>query len=180
MATTSTKPMTLQDFQNDFFDLAIPAARASMAATGVPASITIAQAILESGWGRTRLATEFNNYFGIKANQEQIADHDYCEFNTQEEEGHDLKTITAKFAQYASPVESFTAHGLLLCRPHYITAMVRKDDPDAFAWALGPKTTAHPEGCGYSTLTAYHDRLMSLVRIYNLTQYDQLAKEQNA
>lgn len=162
----------MQEFQQEFFDLAIPAARASMAATGVPASITLAQAILESGWGRTKLATEFNNFFGIKANQEQLSDQDYCEFNAKEEVNHSLETIKARFAQYATPEESFTAHAQLLCRPHYAAAYLCKGDPEGFAWALGPKTADHPEGCGYSTLTAYHDRLMELVRCYKLLQYD--------
>lgn len=166
----------MMQLQKDFFDLAIPAARASMSATGVPASVTIAQAILESGWGQTRLAQEFNNFFGIKANQEQLADHDYAEFNTREEVNHDLEWRKALFAQYATPVESFTAHAQLLRRPHYAAAMARKDNPDAFCWALGPKTDAHPEGCGYSTLTQYHDRLMALIRQWDLTQYDVLAK----
>lgn len=166
----------MMELQQDFFDLAIPAARATMAATGVPASVTIAQAILESGWGRTRLATEFNNFFGIKANQEQLADSDYCEFKTHEEVNGTLEEITARFAQYATPLESFTAHALLLCRPHYAAAMARKDDVDAFCWALGPKTAAHPEGCGYSTLVQYHDRLMALIRQFELTKHDAMAK----
>jgi flagellum-specific peptidoglycan hydrolase FlgJ len=163
---------TMQDYQRDYLDLAIPAAQASMIATGVPASITIAQGALESGWWRTKLAQIYNNGFGIKANQAQLADHDYCEFNTQEEENHTLETLKACFAQYATPEESFTAHAQLLCRPHYAAAMACTHDPDAFAWALGPKTPEHPEGCTYSTLTDYHDRLMELVHQFNLTQYD--------
>jgi flagellum-specific peptidoglycan hydrolase FlgJ len=170
----------MQPFQTEFFELVVPAARATMAALGIPASITIAQATLESGWGKTRLASEFNNFFGIKASQEQIADHDYCEFNTQEEVNHSLESIKARFAQYATPTECFIAHGVLLSRPHYAAAMACKNNPDAFAWALGPKTALHPEGCGYSTLSAYHDRLMLLVMEYNLSQYDALAQVKTA
>lgn len=162
----------MQDYQVEFFALVTPAAIASMAATGIPASITIAQAALESGWGRTKLACYYNNFFGIKANHEQIADLDYVEFNTQEEVNHSLETIKARWAQYATPEESFIAHARLLSTPHYAAAMAVKGDIDKFAWALGPKTEAHPEGCGYSTLTAYHDRLMLMVRSYDLTQFD--------
>lgn len=168
--TLSAMSMTPEQIQ--FLQAVVPAAEESQKQTGIPASITIAQAILESGWGKTRLADEFNNFFGIKANQEQLADHDYCEFDTKEEIDGVLETIKARFAQYANPLECFVAHAQLLCRPHYAPAMARAADPDAFAWALGPKTEDHPEGCGYSTFSGYHDRLMELVRLYNLRQYD--------
>jgi flagellum-specific peptidoglycan hydrolase FlgJ len=159
--------------QNEFMTMAVPAAIASARATRVPASITIAQAILESGWGETKLASQFNNFFGIKANQAQLADHDYCEFTSDEvENGKTVKVPGEEFAQYASPAECFTAHAQLLCRPHYAAAMACAADPDKFAWALGPRIPGHPEGCGYSTLPQYHDRLMQLVRLYDLKQYD--------
>jgi flagellum-specific peptidoglycan hydrolase FlgJ len=159
--------------QNDFMAMTVPAAQSSARLTGVPASITIAQAILESGWGKTALARDYNNFFGIKANQEQLADHDYCEFTAQEVVLHMLVKVPATgFAQYATPEESFAAHSQLLCRSHYAPAMACAGNPDKFAWALGPKIPGHPEGCDYSSLPQYHDRLMQLVHIYDLTQYD--------
>jgi flagellum-specific peptidoglycan hydrolase FlgJ len=163
----------LTEKQHDFFTLAIPAAKASQAATGVPASITIAQAILESGWGISGLAESYNNFFGIKANREQCADDDYCELTTREDIHGTLEAQRAKFAQYADPAECFTAHAhLLTSLPRYRPAMAVRHDADKFAWALGPKTPQHPEGCGYSTLPAYHDRLMQLIREYGLQRYD--------
>lgn len=147
-------------------------AQVAMHATGIPASITIAQGALESGWGTSALARDYNNLFGIKANQGQLADHDYCEFLTAEEDHGASHEERAKFAQYATVEECFLAHAQLLCRPHYRPAMARLPDVEAFAWALGPKTVQHPEGCTYSTLAAYHDRLMRLVHQHNLTQYD--------
>jgi flagellum-specific peptidoglycan hydrolase FlgJ len=155
-----------------FLATASEAARASMK-TGVPPSVTVAQAILESGWGKTGLAREFNNFFGIKANQFQFAARDYCEFPTHEVENHMMKVVLGRFARYATPADSFAAHAALLCRDHYKPAMNCLPNVDKFCWALGPKIPGHPEGCGYSTFPEYHDRLMQLIRLYNLTQYDQ-------
>lgn len=53
---------------DEFLDAIVPAARACHEATGIPASFTIAQAALESGWGKSRLSREANNLFGVKAN----------------------------------------------------------------------------------------------------------------
>ncbi len=158
--------------QLDFLSMSGAAARVSMKATGVPASVTVAQAILESGWGETGLAQKYNNFFGIKANQDQLADHDYCEFQTAEYENGQRVLVEADFAQYSTPEECFTAHGQLLCRSHYTAAMACVPNVDKFCWALGPKIPGHPEGCGYSTAPQYHDSLMQLLRLYNLTQYD--------
>jgi len=158
--------------QTTFLAMSGEAARASMKTTNVPASVTVAQAILESGWGKTGLAQKCNNYFGIKANQEQLADRDYCEFPTTEYENGHRVMVEADFAKYDSPAECFVAHGQLLNRPHYAAAMACVPNVDKFCWALGPKIPGHPEGCGYSTAPQYHDSLMQLIRLYNLTQYD--------
>ncbi len=53
--------------QNAFLKMAVPGAQAAQKKWGVPASVTIAQAILESGWGASSLAKQANNFFGIKA-----------------------------------------------------------------------------------------------------------------
>jgi flagellum-specific peptidoglycan hydrolase FlgJ len=143
-----------------------------MKQTGLPASVTVAQAILESRWGRSELAQGYNNYFGIKANQEDLADHDYHEFPTTEYKNGQRVMVEADFAQYASITECFMAHAALLCRPHYSPAIACLPDVDKFCWALGPRIPGHPEGCGYSTAPQYHDSLMQLVRLYNLKQYD--------
>lgn len=162
----------MDEQQNEFMKMAVPSAQICERQTLVPASVTIAQAILESGWGKTGLATEYNNYFGIKANQSQIADKDYCEFKTAEYENGARVLVMADFAQYATPTESFLAHGQLLSNTHYLPAKNCLPDVDKFCWALGPKIPGHPEGCGYSTAPQYHDSLMQLIRMYDLTQYD--------
>ncbi len=69
--------------QNEFFQMAVPAALESQRATGVPASITLAQAIFESGWGQTGLAKKAFNFFGIKAGQHKTPSG-YIELPTHE------------------------------------------------------------------------------------------------
>jgi flagellum-specific peptidoglycan hydrolase FlgJ len=153
--------MSLTAAQILFLQKAATAARAAQGLTGIPASISIAQAILESGWGRSGLAMEANNYFGIKARQSD----DYAEFPTAEFENGVKEEVMAKFARYPSPIESFQSHAaLLLTLPRYKPCMECKRDPAAFAQQL--------QRCGYSTSPTYADSLMGLVREFNLTQYD--------
>ena len=144
------------------------AAMESMGHTGVPASVTIAQAILESGWGASMLAREANNFFGVKARQ----DAHYVEMKTTEFEHGVPVAGMAKFAYYASVAESFRAHALLLCTlPRYKPAME----------VCGTGVVGHAaefarqlQACGYSTNPNYAELLMQLVLTYNLTQYDSL------
>lgn len=147
-----------------FLKAAVPAARASMAATGVPASITLAQAILESGWGQTGLAIEANNYFGIKATQAAALDS-YVAMPAHEAVNGQTVAETADFAKYATVAAGFTAHGMLLSTaPRYAPAMAVRANPAEFAAAI--------QKCGYSTNPDYATELMQLVTEFDLTQYD--------
>lgn len=150
--------------QAQFFEKAITAAQAAQAASGVPASITIAQAILESGWGASSLALKANNFFGIKATARALPDQ-YMEFPTAEYEHGQRVMVEANFARYASPAECFAAHSALLSTvARYAPAMAAKGDPAAFAAQL--------QACGYSTSPTYAASLMQLVREFSLAQYD--------
>ena len=142
----------------------VPAAIAAQRAYGIPASITIAQAIFESSWGESALASKANNYFGIKATANATPD-EYAEFMTTEfVDGRKVQEM-AKFAKYASPADSFAAHSRLLSvAPRYASAMAVKNDPAAFAAAI--------QKDGYSTDPIYGTKLMQAVTDYDLTQYD--------
>jgi flagellum-specific peptidoglycan hydrolase FlgJ len=148
--------------QRAFIASLVDGARASQEAWGVPASITIAQAIQESGWGKSELAIKARNYFGVKA----VQDAAYVQFPTNEvlKDGRTVREL-AHFAFYRSPAESFDAHGKLLAtHVRYQPAMAAVDDPAAFALQL--------QACGYSTDPNYPSELMRLVKQFNLTQYD--------
>src|SRR5271156_1469909 len=85
---------------------AVPAAQAAQRAFGVPASVTLAQWELESTWGTSKLATEANNFFGIKA--EHLNDPStYEEFPTAEYENGVRVMIQADFEKYPDVQSSF-------------------------------------------------------------------------
>jgi hypothetical protein len=157
--------------QTAFLAAVIPAARASMGAYGVPASVTIAQAIFESsdvdGWGQSPLALGYDNYFGIKATH--LADPDsYVEFPTAEYVGGKRELVKADFARYATPAASFLAHAeLLATAKRYAPAMAVKSNFAKFAAQL--------QGCGYSTSPSYGSALVRLIEEYGLDKYDAAA-----
>lgn len=151
-------------YQAEFLKLAAPAAIQSQRMTGIPASITIAQAILESGWGRSALATEANNYFGIKATAHLTPDQ-YIEMPTHEFVDGRSTPKMAKFARYTSPAESFASHARLISSaPRYAPCMAEVGSAAGFAAEL--------QVCGYSTNPDYAWDLMNLVIEFDLRQYD--------
>ena len=158
--------MSLSNAQQAFLKAAVAAAQLSQTQYGVPSSITIAQAILESGWGSSGLSLQANNYFGVKAVQGQ----DYVDFRTTEYVHGVPEHVMAEFARYQSMADSFAAHARLLATlPRYAPAMKVRGDAAAFAQGI--------KDGGYSTAPDYAEELMGLVREFNLAQYDnQLAK----
>jgi len=150
--------------QNDFLKSVVPAAQAAQRKWGVPASVTIAQAILESGWGQSALARQANNFFGIKATAHADTSS-YTEFPTSEFVDGRRVSEMAKFARYASPAASFDAHAVLLAlTARYKPAMAVRNNAAAYALEL--------QVCGYSTNPAYGSELGNLIRLYDLTQYE--------
>ena len=154
----------MNQIQSIFFQNTVVAAQQAQKEFGVPSSITIAQATLESGWGQSALARQANNYFGIKANA-KAQPAEYMEFPTEEfVDGRKVQEV-ARFERFSSPIASFKAHGYLLNMAlRYRPAMAVKGDPEKFAQAL--------QDCGYSTNPDYAAKLMQIVRQFDLTQYD--------
>lgn len=127
-------------------------------AHGIPASIILAQGLLESGAGRGRLATQANNHFGIKCH-EWTGDRIY--HNDDEE--------NECFRKYSRANDSFEDHSLFLVnRPRYRN-LFSLNPTDYKAWAHGLRAA------GYATDPAYAQKLISLIERYNLHEYD-LAK----
>ena len=154
--------------QSAFLRLAVPAAQAAQRKYDVPTSVTVAQAIIESsnalGWGRSQLATEANNFFGIKATDVRDPEN-YIELPTHEYLHNHMELVEAKFARYQDPAESFEAHARLLAIAHrYMPAMACCHDPETFCIKL--------QQCGYSTNPSYAVTLAKLIHDYDLTQYD--------
>lgn len=136
-------------------DLAIT----EMLRTGVPASITLAQGILETGSGQSDLANFAFNHFGIKCKDEWTGDKMY----------HDDDSKGECFRKYASVEDSYKDHSdFLKFRPHY--AFLFKLDPtDYEGWAKGLKKA------GYATNPQYAAKLIRIIVENNLQQYTLLA-----
>lgn len=154
--------------QNAFLQSVIPGAQAAQRKWGVPASVSVAQSILESsnqqGWGKSRLATVANNYFGIKAVHHTDPDT-YIEVKTREYDHGRVETVMADFARYADLSASFDAHAQLLASAsRYRPAMAVCHDPEAMCIEL--------QKCGYSTNPSYAVTLAKIIHDYDLTQYD--------
>lgn len=157
----------------DFVKSAKVSARQSELMTGVPASITIAQAILESGWGEKHLG-KANNYFGVKAHvvagkfvNGGIATS-YVTTKTGEHiGGKDIKVV-ANFRAYKSMADSFTDHGQFLRdSPRYhsiLEAYHKTGDVSAFSEGL--------QKAGYATDPAYASKLNSIIKKYELHKLD--------
>jgi Mannosyl-glycoprotein endo-beta-N-acetylglucosaminidase len=135
---------------------------------GVPASVTIAQAIDESGWGQSILATSDHNLFGIKGTGPAGSD----EQPTQEVINGQLVNLSASFQIYQSIAQSIDAHGRLLARSgDYANAMSRSKDPNAFATALTGV---------YATDPGYGAKLIQLMQQYDLYRFDRTAAHGDA
>ena len=146
--------------QQAFISLVAPGAIAAQQRYGIPAAVTIAQAIDESGWGRSVLATADHNLFGIKGAGPAGRDM----LPTREHENGVWVTRTAPFRVYHNVAESIEDHGRLLATdPAYRPAMASRGRPDAFATALTGV---------YATDPGYGSHLIALMRLYNLYRYD--------
>ena len=122
---------------------------------GIPASITLAQGILESGNGKSKLATEANNHFGIKC-------HDTWSGATMH---IDDDAPNECFRKYKSVEQSFEDHSIFLKKPRYEELFVL-EITDYKGWAQGLKK------CGYATSPTYAKSLIDLIEKYELTQFD--------
>ncbi|HCN83223.1 MAG TPA: hemagglutinin [Sphingobacteriaceae bacterium] len=145
------KVYTAPDYIERFKDIAI----SEMNKSGIPASITLAQGLLESGNGNSRLAREANNHFGIKCTSEwkgkTILQDD------------DLKDDC--FRVYKDPEESFRDHSEFLKRSRY-AFLFQLDKNDFQGWANGLKQA------GYATNPKYPELLISLIERYQLDNFD--------
>ncbi len=161
-ATTSGVPAVTA--QQAFISQVAPGAIAAQRRYGVPAAVTIAQAIDESGWGQSELATRDHNLFGIKGTGPAGTNV----LTTREYENGQWVTVDAGFRVYHNIAESIADHGELLATDaSYQRAMADRDVPDAFANDLTGVYATDPD---------YGANLIALMRLYNLYQYDSQAQ----
>ena len=126
---------------------------------GILASLTIAQAILETGWGKYSVG---NNIFGIKANAAWTGDTITC--NTGEVYDGQAVTVSGTFRAYASIEDSIADHALLFVRNDCYSNIINCTDYR--------QACRNVQADGYATDPEYADKLISIIEANNLTQFD--------
>ncbi len=161
--------MALTEKQKNFIKVIGESAKKDMQTSHILASITTAQAILESGYGTSELAKKANALFGIKKNGWTGKTYTV---KSKEEINGKLVWKTSVFRKYDSYADSITDHSLYL--------MTRKVDGKSLTYSkvVGEcnykKATQALQNAGYSTYSDYANMLCNLIKKYKLTQYDVL------
>ena len=153
-ATSAVKvtPALIHEYINTYKDIAM----VEMQRYGIPASITLAQAILESGSGQGRLARHARNHFGIK-----------CHYDWEGDTiTHDDDAKGECFRKYEHPEASFEDHSQFLVNRSRYAFLFTLKAGDYKGWAYGLKKA------GYATDPGYPQKLLLLIKKYELHQYD--------
>ncbi len=127
---------------------------------GIPASITLAQGMLESGYGNSDLANRSNNHFGIKCHSSWTGERVY----------HDDDAKGECFRKYESPWWSYRDHSKFLQKKRY-QGLYQYDQKDYKSWARGLKKA------GYATNPKYPELLISKIEKYQLWRYDYMTNQ---
>ncbi len=147
-----------QRFQ-DYFDTYKDIAIEQMAKYKIPASITLAQGVLESGAGRSELSLNSNNHFGIK-----------CNGWTGRKAYHDDDESNECFRAYDNVYESYRDHSIFLTTSKRYRKLFDLKITDYKGWAKGLKA------CGYATNPVYATKLIDIIEVYQLYRYDTAQK----
>jgi LysM repeat protein len=131
-------------------------AKSNMVTHGIPASIILAQGILESGTGKGSLSLLANNHFGIKCKTEWTGPSVFFDDDAEHE----------CFRKYENGEESYIDHAQFLSNRSYYIPLFSLEKDDYKAWAYGLKEA------GYATDVKYPSKLISIIERYNLQQFD--------
>lgn len=151
-AFAQTKKMTVQEYIDTYKELAV----GEMERARIPASITLAQGILESANGNSRLATEGNNHFGIKCKKNWTGNTIYAD----DDELHEC------FRAYATAKESYVDHSTFLIENARYAFLFDLEITDYKGWAKGLKQA------GYATNPQYAEILIGLIERHELHKLD--------
>lgn len=151
-AQAPSAKISTEDYIERYQDLAVK----EMKRVGIPASITIAQGILESGSGNSQLARRSNNHFGIKCHGDWNGKKVY----------HDDDSRNECFRKYKTVYESYIDHSQFLVDKQRYSALFELKTTDYKGWAKGLKKA------GYATDPKYAHRLIKIIEDYNLHELD--------
>jgi hypothetical protein len=149
-------PITKSE-QDAFIDTWALFAVQEMKRSSIPASITLAQAIVESRWGQSEMALVANNFFGIKC-YNGWSGETYMQWDDEETE--------SCFRRYSGPEESFKDHSDFLKANSRYSPLFEHHITDYKSWAKTLKS------CGYATAANYADKLIEIIEKHNLAMYD--------
>lgn len=133
-------------------------AMSNMKKFGIPASIILAQGILESGAGQSNLAATANNHFGIKCYTDWKGEKTYQDDDSSQE----------CFRKYTNPEESFQDHADIISQRKRYASLFSLEKGDYKSWAKGLKAA------GYATDPNYPEKLINYIERYHLDQYDNM------
>ncbi len=150
-----------QDFVFDYIDNYKDISIDKMNRYGIPASITLAQGMLESNWGRSDLATKANNHFGIKCGNDWTG----ATFSWEDDEYKHGNLVKSCFRVYDSVGESFDDHSAFLSKKRY-KFLYEYGVYDYKSWAKGLVKA------GYATDPKYANKLIFIIEKYNLYKFD--------
>ena len=147
-----TRNKQYESYIKQYWDLAVE----EMKKYRIPASITLAQGLLESGAGQSTLARKSNNHFGIKCGSDWRG----------KTVSHDDDARGECFRAYKHPKQSYEDHSKFLAnRPRY-SSLFKLDITDYKGWARGLKKA------GYATNPRYAEQLIGIIELYDLHKYD--------
>lgn len=152
LGASAQQPTTRAEYIEKYAPLAVE----QQTLYGIPASITLAQGLLESANGNSRLAVEANNHFGIKCGSSWSGNSIR----------HDDDALQECFRAYSSVEESYIDHSLILLERKWYRPLFDLDPKDYKAWAHGLKKA------GYATNPRYADLLIKIIEDNELYRYD--------
>ncbi|SKB85090.1 glucosaminidase domain-containing protein [Maribacter arcticus] len=145
---------------SEYIETFAETAQVEMLGYGIPASITLAQGLLESGYGKGELAMKTNNHFGIKCHKGWEGDYD---FHDDDEKGE-------CFRKYNHPMYSFRDHSIFLTTRSRYAFLFNLKHTDYKGWAKGLRKA------GYATDPKYPQKLIYLIEKHGLHKYDKQIK----
>lgn len=150
---TSTKKLNTLEYIDKYSNIAV----SQMKEHGIPASITLAQGILESNSGNSELTRNSNNHFGIKCHKNWNGLRTYYDDDTKQE----------CFRVYEESAKSFNDHALFLTQRSRYGDLFKLDERDYKAWAKGLQKA------GYATDKKYPQKLINIIEKYELYKFDE-------
>ena len=155
-------PGHLSGYQLEFIEKILKGAIQAYKKYGIPVSLTLAQGILESGWGQSTLTAKYNNAFGVKEGSDWNGKTVRLKTGEQNKDGSRY-TIYANFRVYDNINDSVVDHAKVLLQPRYRALFSAKNYEDVcYAVKAG----------GYATSVNYAKNLINLIKRYGLDQWD--------